>query len=72
MTTRNVLCNFCSGSSSEFRRLNNTALYSGIEMAMDTGGLFRVRVLTDNGESFTTQEIIQMRYCPACGRKFRR
>lgn len=72
MTTRNVLCKFCSGNSSAFRTVNATALYSGIEMAMGTSGLFRVRVLTDNGESFTTQEIIQMRYCPACGRKFRR
>lgn len=32
-------------------------------------GMLRVRVLDDDG-SFTTQDIIEIRNCPLCGKRF--
>lgn len=43
--------------------------YSGIEMAVNRQGMLRVRVLDDDG-SFTTQDIIEIRNCPLCGKRF--
>lgn len=45
--------------------------YSGIEMALNPQGMFRVRVL-DSCDRFTTQDVVTIKYCPMCGRKFRR
>ncbi len=49
--------------------MNQAVEYSGIEMAVNRQGMLRVRVLDDDG-SFTTQDIIEIRNCPLCGKRF--
>ena len=48
---------------------NQTAEYSGIEMSVNRQGMLRVRVLDDDG-GFTTQDIVEIRSCPLCGKRF--
>ena len=53
----------------DFVPMNQAVEYSGIEMAVNRQGMLRVRVLDDDG-SFTTQDIIEIRNCPLCGKRF--
>ena len=63
-------CAYCEGENNQFVLFNVSGEYSGIEMALNPQGMFRVRVL-DSCDSFTTQDIVTIKYCPMCGRKFR-
>ena len=53
----------------DFVPMNQAVEYSGIEMAVNRQGMLRARVLDDDG-SFTTQDIIEIRNCPLCGKRF--
>jgi len=64
-------CDYCNGEYKQFVRLNKTKVFSDIEISVNPQGRLRVRVLDYCG-SFTTQDIINIKYCPACGQKFRR
>lgn len=66
------MCEFCGQRSSAFVPLNNTALYSGIEIAMNKDGMLRVRYSPENIIGFDSQDIINVDFCPKCGRKFER
>ena len=66
-------CNYCN--SKYFKQLNpDTVEYSGIEVCIDDEGTLRVRHYDsdDNEKTFTTQEIINVNFCPMCGKEFRR
>ena len=63
-------CPFCSDTDNGFIRINDTVEYSGIEMCMNRQGMFRVRVY-DESEHFDSQDSINIKYCPFCGRSFK-
>ena len=63
-----VKCAYCEGKDNRFVGLNQSTEYSGIEMAVNRQGMLRVRVLDYCG-SFTTQDIVNIKYCPECGRE---
>ena len=65
-------CDYCNGKDNRFMRLNKTKDYSAIEMSLNPQGMLRVRVGDDGTGNFVTQDIINVRYCPMCGRRFRR
>jgi hypothetical protein len=62
-------CPYCECGTNEFEVLNQTAEYSGIELSVNRQGMLRARVLDDNG-GFLTQDIVKIRYCPLCGKRF--
>lgn len=59
----------CESGTNDFVPMNQTAEYSGIEMSVNRQGMLRVRVLDDDG-GFTTQDIVEIRSCPLCGKRF--
>lgn len=65
-----IPCPFCSDTDNGFIRMNDTVEYSGIEMCMNRKGMFRVRVY-DESEHIDSQDSINMKYCPFCGRSFK-
>ena len=63
-------CNHCMPSGKhDFISLNDTVEYSGIEIALNDQGMLRIRVY-DKGE-LETQDIVNITYCPFCGRRFK-
>lgn len=71
MVSYPVTCRYCHGFNHRFIPLNKTSKYSGAEIAVNSQGMLRVRVQNEC-DIFTTQEIVNIEYCPACGRRFRR
>lgn len=45
--------------------------YSGIEVMMHHKGELRVRYYDGDDENFTAQDIININFCPMCGRDLR-
>ena len=70
--TNPALCRFCLGAQNDFHKITTTEKYSGIEIAVNRQGMLRVRVLSDDEDSFTTQDVVNVHFCPMCGRRFRR
>ena len=63
-------CNHCMPSiGHDFVALNDTVEYSGIEIALNDQGMLRIRVY-DKGK-LETQDIVNITYCPFCGRRFK-
>lgn len=64
------MCKFCEIDSNKnaFATLNNTFDYSGLEIAMHNKGMLRVRYYGDKNV-FETQDIVNIKFCPICGRK---
>ena len=63
-------CPYCQSDPNMFITLNDcTVLYSGIDIAMNKQGMLRIRRLDSSG-NLITQEIVDINYCPICGRKF--
>ena len=59
-------CPYCRSSQA---LLNTTKEYSGLEFTM-LSNLLRVRYISsDKKDSFETQDVITLNYCPKCGRK---
>lgn len=65
-------CDYCNGKDNRFVRLNKTKDYSAIEMSLNPQGMLRVRVDDDENSDYVTQDIINVWFCPMCGRRFRR
>lgn len=61
-------CPYCESGTNDFVPMNQTAEYSGIEMSVNRQGMLRVRVLDDDA-GFTTQDIVEIRSCPLCGKR---
>lgn len=65
------MCKYCNAKHNDFILLNNTFDYSGIEISMNKQGMLRVRCYFDEIDGFASQDIINMKYCPVCGEKFK-
>lgn len=63
------MCKYCEHKNNDFVILNETADYSGIEMALNRQGMLRVRYYDINDPNFVTQDIININFCPVCGKK---
>ena len=66
------MCQYCDSNCNDFVVMNQTMEYSGIELAINRQGMLRTRYYDVNGDVFETQDkdIIEIKYCPLCGRKF--
>lgn len=64
------MCEYCKHENNDFVILNTTVDYSNIEMAINRQGMFRIRHYTDENQVWFSQDIINIKYCPICGRKF--
>lgn len=66
------MCKFCEHDNNDFVLLNDTNMYSGIDIEINRQGILRVRVFNDEMDGFVTQDILSVNYCPICGREFKR
>ena len=65
------MCQYCEPRScNDFVTMNQTVEYSGIELAVNCQGMLRARYYDLNGDTFEVQDIVNIKYCPLCGRKF--
>ena len=65
------MCQYCEPrSGNDFVTMNQTVEYSGIELAINCQGMLRARYYGLNGDTFEVQDIINIKCCPLCGRKF--
>lgn len=62
-------CPYCEAKTNDFVPINQSVEYSGIEIALNRQGMLRVRVYESGQETFTTQDIVEIKYCPNCGAK---
>lgn len=62
-------CPYCDAKTNDFIPLNQAVECSGIEIALNRQGMLRVRVYESGQETFTTQDIVEIKYCPNCGAK---
>lgn len=64
-------CAYCEAENNSFEWLNQTYDYSGIEMCLNRQGMLRVRTyLNTDNKIFESQDIVELKYCPLCGKKF--
>lgn len=64
-------CPYCEATTNDFVIANQTTEYSGIEIAINRQGMLRVRTY-DSGDNFTSQDIIELKHCPLCGKAFKK
>lgn len=64
-------CPYCESETTDFIPMNQTAEYSSIEISLNRQGMLRVRVL-DEYEGYETQDIVEVKYCPLCGKNFKK
>ena len=62
-------CPYCEENDNGFVILNETKDYSGIEVGMNKQGIMRVRFGYADCALFESQDVINIKYCPMCGRK---
>ena len=62
-------CPYCDAKTNAFIPINQTVEYSGIEIALNRQGMLRVRVYESGQETFTAQDIVEIKFCPNCGAK---
>lgn len=65
----NKKCKYCEYKNNDFVILNETTDYSSIEMALNRQGMLRVRYYDDSSQVWFSQDIINIKFCPICGRK---
>lgn len=65
-------CPYCDATNNDFIPINQTVEYSGIEMSLNRQGLLRVRYYHGGNSEFLTQDIIEIKHCPACGAPMRK
>ena len=66
------MCQYCDSDCNDFVVMNQTMEYSGIELTINRQGMLRARYYGINRDVFETQDIIEIKYCPLCGRKFKK
>ena len=64
------MCQYCEHENNDFVLLNDTRVYSGIELAINRQGMLRVRFYEDLSQIWFSEDIINIKHCPMCGRKF--
>ena len=65
-----IMCKVCDRENNDFVILNETKIFSFIEISLNKQGMLRVRLI-DNQGRITSQDIINTDFCPICGRKMR-
>lgn len=66
------MCKYCEHENNDFVILNETVAISDIEIALNRQGMLRVRVYDGDGWNWVSQDIVNVKHCPMCGRKFKR
>ena len=61
-------CPYCETDGNDFNLLNQYADYSGIEIAINRQGMLRARCYDDDKSTFISQDIVNIKYCPMCGK----
>lgn len=61
-------CVYCDRKDYDFVPLNETFGYSGIEISLNKQGMLRVRYYDINDPDFVIQDIVNIKFCPNCGR----
>ena len=64
------MCKYCEHENNDFVALNDTKEYSGMEIALNRQGMLRVRYYEGYNQLWLTEDIINVKFCPMCGRKF--
>ena len=64
------MCKYCEDKIG-FTPINNTVEYSGLEISVSSKGMLRCRAYMFK-ETFNTQDIVNIKYCPMCGKDFRK
>lgn len=67
---REIKCKYCEHENNDFVIINETTDYSSIEMALNRQGMLRVRYYDDYSQVWFSEDIINVKFCPMCGRKF--
>lgn len=65
-------CAYCDREDNDFVLLNQTTDYSNIEMALNRQGMLRVRCYVDDNQVWFSQDIVEIKFCPNCGRAMKR
>lgn len=65
-------CAYCDREDNDFVLLNQTTDYSSIEMALNRQGMLRVRCYIDDNQVWFSQDIVEIKFCPNCGRAMKR
>ena len=66
-------CKCCCSRTNDFVLINQYPDYCGIDIAVNRQGMLRVRTYPDgNDGNYESQDIVQMNYCPLCGRQFKK
>ena len=63
-------CEYCCRPNNDFVLLNDTGMYSGLDAELNRQGMLRIRYFHGATECFETQDIMNIKFCPICGRKF--
>lgn len=64
-------CKFCGAETNDFSILNpGTCRYSCVDLAINRQGMLRARVHPSSNWDEYLQEVLQIKYCPMCGRRF--
>ena len=63
------MCQYCDSDCNDFVVMNQAMEYSGIELAINRQGMLRARYYGINRDAFETQDIIEIKCYPLCGRK---
>ena len=69
--SKNKPCPYCDEEYNGFTPLNQTVDYSGIEIAINNKGMLRARCYSETTGNLITQDVVNIRYCPVCGRELR-
>lgn len=63
------MCEYCEDKVDRYyKNLTTTAEYSGLEISLHPKGTLRVRAYLGD-DLFKAQDIVNVNYCPMCGRK---
>jgi hypothetical protein len=65
-------CAYCDREDNDFILLNQTVDYSSIEIALNRQGMLRVRYYEDSNQVWFSEDIVNIKFCPICGREFKR
>ena len=65
-------CPYCEAETNDFVEINQYADYCGIEVSLNRQGLLRVRTYNDERDSFDSQDVVEIKYCPLWGRPFKK
>ena len=65
-------CVYCDRDNNDFVLFNQTTDYSRIEISLNKQGMLRVRYYDSKDTNFITQDIVNINFCPICGKSYKR